>query len=57
MEMINIINQNKARKQEILRKQNIKELKKQERISYIFTLLKAIVITYIYVQIVTMLVK
>jgi hypothetical protein len=57
MEMINIINQNKARKQEILRKENIKELKKQERISYIFTLLKAIVITYIYVQIVTMLVK
>lgn len=57
MEMINIINQNKARKQKILRKQNIKELKKQERISYIFTLLKAIVITYIYVQIVTMLVK
>lgn len=57
MEMINIINQNKARKQENLRKENIKELKKQERINYIFTMLEYIVGTYILVQIITMLVK
>jgi hypothetical protein len=57
MEMINIINQNKARKQETLRKENIKELKKQERMDYIFTMLEYIVGTYIIVQIITMLVK
>ena len=57
MEMINIINQNKARKQEILKKQNMKELKKQERISYIFTLCGYIIATIVFVEIVTMLVK
>ncbi len=57
MEMINIINQNKSRKQEMIKKQNIKELKKQERISYIFTLCGYIIATIVFVEIVTLLVK
>lgn len=57
MEMINIINQNKAKKQEINKQIELKKLEKKEKVSNIIAFVGYIVATYIFVEIVTMLVK
>lgn len=57
MEMINIINQNKARKQETRRIENAKRQAKKEKISNILTMVGYLVATYVFVEIVTLLVK
>ena len=57
MEMINIINQNKARKQETKRIENAKEQAKKERRDYVKTFIGYIIATYVVVEIITLLVK
>lgn len=55
--MIKLINKNKQLKQEENRLIKIQELKRQEKITNIKILAKCIIATYIFVQIVTLLVK
>lgn len=57
MEMINIINNNKAKKQKINKQNELKRLAKKEKISNILTFGGYLVAVIIFVEIVTLLVK
>lgn len=57
MEMIKIINENKIRKQEINRQNELKRLAKKEKVNYLIGLAGYIVATIVFVEIVTLLVK
>jgi hypothetical protein len=57
MEMINIINKNKARKQQINKQNELKRLVKKEKISNILTFMGYMIGIYVFVEIVTLLVK
>lgn len=57
MEMINIINKNKARKQFINKQNELKRLEKKEKVSNIIAFVGYLVATYVFVEIVTLLVK
>ena len=57
MEMINIINKNKARKQRLNRQNELKRLAKREKISNIIALFGYILGAVLFAQIVTLLVK
>ena len=57
MEMINIINKNKARKQRLNRQNGLKRFAKREKISNIIALFGYILGAVLFAQIVTLLVK
>ena len=57
MEMINIINLNKAKKQQSIRREELKKQAKKEKISNILVMVGYLVATYVFVEIVTLLVK
>ena len=57
MEMINIINKNKARKQFINKQNELKRLEKKEKVSNIIAFVGYLIATYVFVEIVTLLVK
>jgi hypothetical protein len=57
MKMINIINQNKAKKQQSIRREVIKKQAKKEKISNILTIVGYLAATCVIIEIVTLLVK
>ena len=57
MEMINIINKNKTKKQQINKQDKLKRLAKKEKISNILAYFGYLVAIIVFVEIVTLLVK
>lgn len=57
MEMINIINKNKTKKQQINKQDKLKRLAKKEKISNILAYFGYLVAVIVFVEIVTLLVK
>ena len=57
MEMINIINKNKTKKQQINKQDELKRLAKKEKISNILAYFGYLVAVIVFVEIVTLLVK
>ena len=55
--MMNILNQNKTNKQKVLNEKKRQEMKRQEKRSTILTICGYIVATYVFVQLITLLVK
>ena len=57
MEMINIINQNKARKQQSIRIENKKRIAKKEKITTMITFLECAAWGFVLAEIITLIVK
>ena len=55
--MIDIINQNKIRKQKIKRMNNLKKQQKQEKISTLITLLECAAWGFVVAEVITLIVK